>query len=86
MRITCPICGTRDRREFTWAGDALAINRPARDAAPEVWDAYIHLRDNAAGRTADLWYHDPCGAWIKADRDTVTHAVHSTILTSELSR
>ena len=86
MRITCPICGTRDRREFTWAGDALAINRPARDAAPDVWDAYIHLRDNPAGRTTDLWYHDPCGAWIKADRDTVTHAVYSTVLTSEVSR
>jgi heterotetrameric sarcosine oxidase delta subunit len=78
MRMTCPNCGSRDRREFTWGGDALALNRPGRDAGPETWDSYIHLRDNPAGRTRDLWYHDPCGAWIVAERDTVTHDVFST--------
>ena len=47
---------------------------------------YIHLRDNPAGPTRDLWYHDPCGAWIVAERNTVTHAFTSTTLTAEVSR
>jgi sarcosine oxidase subunit delta len=25
-----------------------------------------------------MWYHDPCGAWIVVERDTVTHAVYAT--------
>jgi heterotetrameric sarcosine oxidase delta subunit len=74
MRITCPHCGTRDRREFTWIGDAVALDRPARDAGPAAWESYIHLRDNPAGQTREIWYHDPCGAMIHAERDTVTHA------------
>lgn len=73
MRITCPHCGTRDRREFTWIGTAAMIDRPAPDAGPEAWDSYIHLRDNPAGPSRELWYHDPCGAMIMAERDTVTH-------------
>lgn len=84
MRITCPHCGPRDRREFTWSGAHLP--RPARDAAPEDWHAYVHLRDNPAGPVRELWYHDPCGAFIVADRDTVTHAVHATTLARAVSR
>ena len=32
MRIPCPICGERDRREFYYQGDALALDRPEPDA------------------------------------------------------
>jgi len=85
MRLTCPHCGPRDRREFTWSGDAVALARPAREADPAEWDAYLHLRDNPAGATRDLWYHDPCGAFIVADRDTVTHAIHATTLATTLA-
>ena len=49
MRIECPICGSRDRREFYYRGDAIALARPAPDASYEDWDAYLHLRDNPAG-------------------------------------
>ena len=28
MRINCPLCGERDRREFYYAGDAIALERP----------------------------------------------------------
>ena len=75
MRITCPYCGARDRREFTYQGDALALNRPSPDAGDAAWDDYLHNRDNPAGETRDLWFHDPCGAWIVVERNTVTHAV-----------
>ncbi len=86
MRITCPCCGTRDRREFTYQGDALALERPGRDAGPEAWDDYLHNRDNPAGRLRDLWYHDPCGAWMVVERDTVSHAVLGSAPAAEAVR
>lgn len=75
MRITCPCCGPRDRREYTYYGAAVYLERPGPDAAPEVWDDYLHLRDNPAGVTRDLWYHDPCAAWLELTRHTVTHEI-----------
>jgi len=76
MRIACPHCGPRDRREFSPRGAALA--RPGPKAAPEDWDAYIHQRDNPAGITREHWYHIPCGTWLTVTRDTVTHVVEAT--------
>ncbi|MFK7755010.1 MAG: sarcosine oxidase subunit delta [Sedimentitalea sp.] len=81
MRITCPICGARDLREFTYQGEALT--RPAPDAGAEAWDDYVHLRDNVAGEMRELWYHDSgCTAWLVVTRDTRTHAISSTKLLS----
>ncbi|ARU01388.1 sarcosine oxidase subunit delta [Yoonia vestfoldensis] len=81
MRIKCPHCGERDRREFYYMGDATALTRPASDAGPDAWDDYLHNRDNPAGDTSDLWYHEAgCGAWIVVSRNTLTHAVHGTKL------
>ena len=76
MRITCPQCGPRDRREFTWAGAAL--DRPAPDAGEAAWDDYVHLRENPAGALREYWYHDACQTWAVVTRDTVTHAVHGS--------
>ena len=79
MRITCPLCGPRDRREFHYYGSADYLARPIEAVGPEDWDSYLHLRDNPAGVTRDLWYHElGCSAWIEVTRDTVSHAVHST--------
>ncbi len=76
MRLTCPLCGPRDRREFYYSGAEDLLDRPEADAAPEVWHDYIHLRDNPAGMTRDLWYHEQgCGAWLVVTRDTVSHAI-----------
>jgi sarcosine oxidase subunit delta len=76
MRITCPICGERDRREFYYAGAAVALARPASDAGPEAWDDYLHNRENPCGQTRDLWYHESgCAAWLVVTRDTATHEV-----------
>ena len=77
MRLTCPLCGPRDRREFYYYGADDWLDRPAADAAPEVWTGYIHLRDNPAGMTRELWYHEQgCGSWLAVTRDTVSHAIH----------
>jgi len=86
MRITCPYCGTRDRREFTYQGDALALDRPAREAGAQAWDDYLHNRENPAGATRDLWYHEPCGTWVVVERDTVTHAVHGATAAADVPR
>ena len=85
MRIPCPICGDRDRREFYYVGDAVAMDRPAPDAGVAAWDDYVHLRDNPAGNTKDLWYHEGgCGSWLVVTRNTVTHEVHGAELASTL--
>ncbi len=85
MRITCPLCGERDRREFYFKGAALA--RPTPDAGSEAWDAYLHLRENPAGRTNEFWQHEAgCGAWVVVTRDTVTHEVFATELASDVKR
>lgn len=87
MRITCPNCGARDRREFYYQGDAVALQRPAPDAEAAVWDDYLHNRDNPAGPTRDLWFHEAgCGAWLLIDRNTVTHEVHGVTLAEKAKR
>lgn len=87
MRIPCPICGPRDRREFYYAGDAVALNRPAPDAGEGAWDNYLHLRDNPAGVTRDLWYHEMgCSAWMVVERNTVSHDVLGAVLAVEAKR
>jgi sarcosine oxidase subunit delta len=76
MRLPCPLCGDRDRREFYYQGAAIMAHRPSRDAGDSAWDDYLHNRDNPAGETRDLWHHEAgCGAWIEVTRNTVTHEV-----------
>lgn len=85
MRIKCPICGERDRREFYYQGAALA--RPDPAAGDAAWDDYVHLRDNPAGVTRDLWHHSSgCSAWIVVERNTVTHEVLIATLATEAMR
>lgn len=84
MRLTCPLCGSRDRREFYYYGAADYLNRPEPGAGDAAWDDYLHLRDNPAGVTRDLWYHElGCSAWILVERNTVTHEVLGTTLVAD---
>ncbi|MGB5557375.1 MAG: sarcosine oxidase subunit delta [Paracoccaceae bacterium] len=83
MRLTCPLCGERDIREFSYRGAAVGMDRPAPDAGEAAWDDFVHLRDNPAGETRDLWYHESgCSAWLVVTRNTVTHAVVACELAS----
>ena len=86
MRLSCPNCGERDLREFTCRGDAVALSRPSEAADPSEWLSYLHNRDNPAGDTRDLWYHGPCGTWIVAERNAVTHAISATTSAKEAAR
>ncbi|MEL6888420.1 MAG: sarcosine oxidase subunit delta [Pseudomonadota bacterium] len=84
MRIVCPICGVRDRREFYYQGAAVALERPAPDAASDVWDDYLHLRENPAGDLEELWSHDAgCGAWLKVTRNVSAHEVKAVVLVGD---
>ena len=76
MRLKCPLCGERDRREFYYSGAAVSLSRPEAGAAPAAWDDYLHNRDNPAGVTRDLWYHEQgCAQWLVVTRNTVTHEI-----------
>ncbi len=87
MRLRCPICGERDLREFSYQGAAVALERPAPDAGDDAWEDYVHLRENPAGVTKDLWYHEAgCMSWIVVERNTMTHEVISTTLAAEVKR
>jgi len=87
MRLPCPVCGERDIREFTYKGAAVALNRPAPDAGDAAWDDYLHLRDNPAGETRDLWYHGAgCTAWLVVTRDTGSHQVMDAQFVSEVTK
>ena len=76
MRLKCPLCGDRDRREFYYYGAEDYLARPGEGAAPQAWDDYLHNRANPAGVTRDLWYHEQgCAQWLVVTRNTVTHDV-----------
>lgn len=85
MRLTCPLCGSRDRREFYYYGSDDYLNRPGPEALPQAWDDHLHNRDNPAGRTRDLWYHEQgCAQWLAVSRNTVTHEIYSVELVAGL--
>lgn len=87
MRLDCPICGSRDRREFYYQGDAVMLERPEADGGEDAWENYLHLRDNPAGETRDLWHHEAgCGAWLVVTRNSVTHAVSDVALAADVKR
>ncbi|MEM8654937.1 MAG: sarcosine oxidase subunit delta [Pseudomonadota bacterium] len=84
MRIACPMCGSRDLREFYYQGAAVMLDRPAPDAGEAAWDAYLHLRENPAGDLEELWSHDAgCGAWLRVTRNVSTHEITGAALVRE---
>jgi sarcosine oxidase subunit delta len=81
MRISCPFCGERDAREFSYLGDAT-IQRPdpaAPDATVKFYEA-VYLRANPAGPHEELWYHQHgCRGWLRVTRDTRTHEISRVV-------
>ena len=87
MRIKCPLCGDRDSREFTNKGHETYLVRPSDDVWSPAWDNYLHLRDNPAGVTRDLWYHHAgCTSWLVVERDTTTHDILRVELAADAKR
>ena len=87
MRLPCPICGERDRREFYYQGAAVALHRPAPDADADAWQDYVYLRENLPGDHEELWSHDAgCGAWLVVTRNTLTHEIKSVEMARDVAR
>lgn len=85
MRIPCPLCGLRDRREFYYYGTTDYLDRPSEQSSLDDLDNHLFLRDNHAGETKDLWYHENgCTAWMVVTRNTVTHAISGAELVMDL--
>ena len=81
MRIPCPICGSRDRREFYYYGTEDYLNRPTDQGSVDDLDNHLFLRDNPAGITRDVWYHEMgCTSWLIVTRNTITHEVLGSAL------
>jgi sarcosine oxidase subunit delta len=81
------MCGDRDRREFYYQGAAVMLARPEPNAGEAAWDDYLHLRENPAGMTRDLWQHEGgCGAWLVVTRDTLTHGIEKVELAEDVAR
>ncbi|MEX0305596.1 MAG: sarcosine oxidase subunit delta [Leisingera sp.] len=77
IRITCPFCGPRDHAEFSYGGDG-SIQYPALDAPVQDWHDAVFLRDNICGVQTETWQHvHGCRMWLKVERDTMTHEIHS---------
>lgn len=75
--LPCPWCGPRDSEEFGYVGE-LAPRPAPRTASPQQWRAYLYLRTNSAGWTAERWYHRMgCRRFLTVDRDTTTNEVRS---------
>jgi sarcosine oxidase subunit delta len=83
MRINCPFCGERDRREFYYKGSDDYLSRP-EEGDQEGLHAYLHLRDNPTGVTRDLWQHEAgCAAWLVVARNVTTHEILSVELATK---
>lgn len=86
MRLSCPLCGERDLREFHYRGDAVLMSRPEGGDA-EAMHRYLHIRANPAGEHSELWSHAlGCRAWLVVRRDTTSHEVLSVQLARDAER
>lgn len=73
LKIPCPHCGPRPYTEFTFGGEL----RDPGSADPEEDFRRVYLRENAAGRQAERWFHAMgCRRWLNLRRDTVTNRIH----------
>lgn len=89
MIINHPLLGPRDAAEFVYLGDASLIHRPNPDDAnaASAFYEYLYLRDNPAGQHRELWYHEQGDrSWLVVTRNTLTHAIDSVELASEVAR
>ena len=83
MLINHPHLGPRDAAEFVYLGDASLINRPdwqSENASDEFYE-YLYLRDNPAGVTRELWFHEQGDrSWLVVTRNTLTHEITKVVL------
>jgi len=73
--LPCAWCGPRDAAEFQHVGEAVTRPDP-RTATQAQWRAYLYLRANPCGWTAETWYHRMgCRRFFKVERHTETNEI-----------
>ena len=88
MIIEHPLLGPRDAAEFVYLGDAALMDRPdwKADNAAQQFHDYLYLRDNIAGETRELWYHEQGDrSWLVVTRNTLTHEITSVALARDIA-
>jgi len=76
MRITCPYCGERDVREFSYLGGEPGPRPEGLEADAHAMFEHVYQRPNPAGPIREYWYHTAgCHSWLIVERDTRTHAI-----------
>jgi len=89
MIINHPLLGPRDAAEFVCKGDAILLDRPdwqSENAASEFHD-YMHLRDNIAGETRELWFHEQGDrSWLVVTRNTRTHEITNVEMARDVAQ
>ena len=88
MLINHPHLGPRDAAEFVYLGDASLINRPdwqSENVSDEFYE-YLYLRDNPAGVTRELWFHEQGDrSWLVVTRNTLTHEITKVELARDVA-
>ena len=88
MIINHPLLGPRDAAEFVYLGDASLIDRPdwQSDTAADDFYEYQYLRDNTAGETRELWFHEQGDrSWLVVTRNTLTHEITKVELARDVA-
>jgi heterotetrameric sarcosine oxidase delta subunit len=92
--LTCPLCAvTRPAGVLPTTGRRIICTGPGPLCGETALitladrDNYLHLRDNPAGMTRDLWYHEAgCAQWLVVTRNTVTHEISGVELVAERAK
>jgi heterotetrameric sarcosine oxidase delta subunit len=80
LLISCPYCGPRSLREFSYGGEAH-IARPKQPEAQsdDAWAEYLFMRTNPKGLHLERWCHSHgCRRWFNAARHTVSDQILAT--------
>lgn len=88
MIINHPLLGPRDAAEFVYKGDAILLDRPdwQSDNAGDEFHDYMHLRDNIAGETRELWFHEQGDrSWLVVTRNTITHEITNVEMARDIA-
>jgi sarcosine oxidase, subunit delta len=78
--LPCPYCGPRNASEFRYVGELTT--RPDPNASGvEEWRAFLYMRANPAGWTAETWFHRAgCRQHLVVERHTVSNEVRASRL------
>ena len=84
--LECPNCGPRNASEFRFGGEYKPRPQDPMAAGEEEWVEYLYLRDNPAGVTRELWFHEQGDrSWLVVTRNTLTHEITKVELARDVA-